>query len=77
MGDLAVILDSTISFEKHNSKESEKFHPEGRPAMSDVSLRSGISGLSFDSPFLSPLLFVFLSFFLPSPLALSVLSFFC
>ena len=46
--------------------------PDGRPGMSDVSLLSGISGLSFDSPFLSPLLF-----FLPSPLALSVLSFFC
>ena len=40
--------------------------------MSDVSLLSEISGLSFDSLFLSPLLF----FFLPSPLALSVLSFF-
>ena len=39
--------------------------------MSDVSLLSGISELSFDSLFLSPLLF-----FLPSPLALSVLSFF-
>ena len=38
--------------------------------MSDVPLLSGISGLSFDSPFLSPLLF-----FLPSPLALSVLPF--
>ena len=46
--------------------------PKGRPRMSDVPLLSGISGLSFDSPFLSPLLF-----FLPSPLALSVLSFFC
>ena len=33
---------------------------------------SGISGLSFDFPFLSPLLFL-----LPSPLALSVLSCFC
>ena len=41
--------------------------PEGRPGMSDVTLPSEISGLSFDSPFLSPLLF-----FLPSPLALSV-----
>ena len=40
--------------------------------MFGVLLLSGISGLSFDSPFLSPLLF-----FLPSPLALSVLSFFC
>ena len=40
--------------------------------MSDVVLLSGISGLSFDSPFLSPPLF----FFLPSHLALSVLSFF-
>ena len=27
--------------------------------MSDVALLSGISGLSFDSPFLSPLLFFF------------------
>ena len=48
------------------------FCPEGRPWMSDVIVLSGISGLSFDSPFLSPLLF-----FLPGPLALSVLSFFC
>ena len=48
------------------------FCPEGRPEMSEVILLSGISGLSFDSPFLSPLLF-----FLPGPLALSVLSFFC
>ena len=39
--------------------------------MSDVTLLSGISGLAFDSPFLSPLFF-----FLPSPFALSVLSFF-
>ena len=31
--------------------------PEGRAGMSDVFLLSGISGLSFDSPFLSPLLF--------------------
>ena len=31
--------------------------PEGRPGMSDVSLLSGISGLSFDSTLLSPLLF--------------------
>ena len=46
--------------------------PEGRLGMSDVPLLCGISGLSFDSSFLSPLLF-----FLPSPLALSVLSFFC
>ena len=44
-------------------------YPEGRPGMSDISLLSGISGLS-DSPFLSLV-------FLPSPLALSVLSFFC
>ena len=47
------------------------FTPKRRPGMSDISLLSGISGLSFDSPFLSPLLF-----FLPSPLVLSVLSFF-
>ena len=50
---------------------------EGRPGMSDVFLLSGISGLSFDFPFLSPLLFFLLLVFLPSPLALSVLSFFC
>ena len=31
--------------------------PEGRPGMSDVPLLSGISGLSFDAPFLSPLVF--------------------
>ena len=40
--------------------------------MSNVILLSGISGLSFDSLFLSPLMF----FFLPSALALSVLSFY-
>ena len=34
--------------------------PEGRPGMSDVSLLSRISGLSFDSPFLSPLIFFWL-----------------
>ena len=33
------------------------FAPEGRPGMSDVSPLSGISGLSFDSTLLSPLLF--------------------
>ena len=38
--------------------------------MSDVSPLSGISGLSFDSALLSPLLF-----FLPSPVTLSLLSF--
>ena len=43
-------------------------NPKGRLGMSDVTLLSGISGLSFDSPFLSPLLF-----FVLSPLALSVL----
>ena len=48
--------------------------PEGRLGISYVSFLSGISGLSFDFPFLSPLLFFF---FLPSPLALSVVSFFC
>ena len=32
-------------------------NPEGRPGMCDSTLLSGISGLSFDSPFLSPLLF--------------------
>ena len=35
--------------------------PEGRPEMSDVHLLSGISGLSFESAFLSPL---FIFFFL-------------
>ena len=35
------------------------FDFEGRPGMSDVTLLSGISGLSFESPFLSPLLFFF------------------
>ena len=57
-----------------------KCRPEERPGMSYVPLLSGISGLSFDSPFLSPLFFLSLFFFffsLPSPLALSVLSFFC
>ena len=33
--------------------------PEGRPGMSDVSPLSGISGLSFDSTLLSPLLFCY------------------
>ena len=47
--------------------------PEGRPGMSDVSPLSGISGLSFDSTFLSPLLFFYLVFLL----FLSCLSAFC
>ena len=42
---------------------------EGRPGMSDVSLLSGISGLSLDSSLLSLVL-------LPTPIALSILSFF-
>ena len=33
--------------------------PEGRPGMSDVSLLSGISGLSFDPIFLFPVLFFY------------------
>ena len=37
-------------------------YPEGRLGMSDVSLLSGISGLSFDSPFLSPHFFFCLGF---------------
>ena len=45
-----------------NQSSSRLPNAEGRPGVSDVSLLSGISGLSFDSPFLSPLLF-----FLPSP----------
>ena len=40
--------------------------PEGRPGMSDVSPLSGISGLSFDSTLLSPLLF-FCLVLLPFP----------
>ena len=44
--------------------------PKGRPGMYIVIALSGISGLSFDSSFLSPLLF-----FLPSPLTLSVFIF--
>ena len=55
-----------------SSGRSLRLDPEGRPGMSDVCLLSGISGLSFDSPFLSPFLF-----FLPSPFALFVGSFFC
>ena len=35
----------------------EKESTEGWPGMPDITLLSGISGLSFDSPFLSPLLF--------------------
>ena len=40
--------------------------PKGMLGMSDATLPSGISGLSFDSPFLSPLLFfcLFLLLFL-------------
>ena len=45
---------------------------EGMLRMSHVILLSGISGLPVDSPFPSPL-----SVFLPSPPAVSVLSFFC
>ena len=45
------------------------YDPVGRPGMIDVGLLSEIPGLSFDSSFLSPLVF------LPGPLALSVLSF--
>ena len=33
-------------------------YPEGRPGMSDLTLLSGISGLSFESPFLSCLSFL-------------------
>ena len=53
-------------------EECSGLTPEGRPGMSDVSPLSGISGLSFDSTLLSPLLFFCLdllpflsSFFLP------------
>ena len=61
----------SVCFQKECCHLAPPTPTEGRPAMSDVPLLSGISGLSFDSPFLSLLLF-----FLPSPLALSVLSFF-
>ena len=49
-------------------------HHEGRLGIDDVFPLSGISGLSFDSPFLSPLFFLSL---LPSLLVLFVLSLFC
>ena len=42
---------------RRKSRRSVCKPPEGRSWMSGVSLLSGISGLSFDSPFLSPLLF--------------------
>ena len=45
---------------------------KGRPGMSDVFLLSGISGLLFDSPFLSHLLLFFLSS-PPSPFSLESL----
>ena len=53
------------------SAGASRVPPEGRPGMSDVTLLSGISGLSFDSPFLSPLLFF------PAWSSCSVLSFVC
>ena len=68
----SVCLYSVLFFSLVFGCKTPSYLPEGRPGMSDVTLLSGISGLSFDSPFLSPLLF-----FLPSPFALSVLSFFC
>ena len=46
-------------------------HHKWRPGMSDVSVLSGITGLSFDSNFLSPALVL-----LPAAVALSVLSLF-
>ena len=45
--------------------------------MFDVSLPSGISGLSFDSPFLLISSLVIFVCLLPVSLALSALSFFC
>ena len=55
---------SSILTQTHCLKNSCTFNkpsPEGRPGMPDVTLLYGIIGLSFDSPFLSPLLFFFLS----------------
>ena len=46
-----------LLWQKPESRKSPK-RPEGRLGMSDVSLLPGISGQSFDSPFLSPLLFL-------------------
>ena len=48
--------------------------PKGRPGMSDVSLLSGISGLSFDSPFLSPLSLSLSLVLFPCPVLLLFLS---
>ena len=46
------------SIHLHFSKASPQFFlPKGRLGMSDVSPLSGVSGLSFDSTLLSPLLF--------------------
>ena len=50
---------SVTKFASHNVT------PEEWPGMLHVTLLSGISGLSFDSPFLSPLFFLFFLFFLP------------
>ena len=44
-------------FSSSLSVQSVSINPEGRPGMSDVSPLSGISGLSFDSTLLVPLLF--------------------
>ena len=40
-----------------NLERSLSLYPEGRLGISDGPLLSGIAGLSFDFPFLSPLLF--------------------
>ena len=62
-------LHSLISISAPNS------YTEGGPKIQfDVILLSGISELSFHSPFLSPLS---LLFFMPKPLTISVWSFFC
>ena len=52
-------------------REFSRLTPEGRPGMFDVSPLSGISGLSFDSTLLSPLLFFCLVLLLVHSLELS------
>ena len=69
---MVYFITPTVSTTWLGATSSSWYGPEGRLGMSDVILLPRISGLSLDSPFLFPLLF-----FLLSPLALSVLWFFC
>ena len=65
-------LDKTLTLELQKENILTLFRlsmccygtPEGRPGMSDVSFLSGISGLSFDSTLLSPLVFFCLVYFI-------------